>query len=260
MFVPQETLLRRTDCIPPQILELYRNTPTDFFCETVNPKDTINKNHRRAASEIIRFFIENQREDKGRIVFLSGAMASGKGATEWLVGKAFPHQAFKHRIDWKRAGTDITNSNGDSSLKMPARLFDRVEEILAWAVPGKLLVIDEFEFAKNSQREIGEFLRELQRRGINSLIGALNLDFGRKQWLTTAPLLDMADRAIVLAASCTEQGCGAPSWFTQRTINGEPAHEDDPVILVGSVQDCYSTKCERDHKVLPPRNGRKMFF
>ncbi len=256
MFDPKETLPKTSDnCIPAQIIDLYRPYQTSFYYEKVDPNRTINQNHRRATADIVSLFREAQTEGRPRVAALFGPMASGKAVVECEIGEVFPHQAFQHVLDKERGHGFITNSNGDGSLKMTATLFERVGEIMSQIDPEKLLIIDEVEFAKNTPEEISAFFDELRLRRVNALLGGLDLDFRREPWATTGPIIRFADKVFVLAAACTEPGCGAPSSFTQRTIDGEPAHYDDPLIMVGSVKEGYTTKCGLHYRLKPPRNG-----
>jgi len=43
--------------------------------------------------------------------------------------------------------------------------------------------------------------------------------------------------------------CGEPATRTQRLINGEPAHINDPVVVVGAAE-MYEARCREHHVVL----------
>jgi thymidine kinase len=43
--------------------------------------------------------------------------------------------------------------------------------------------------------------------------------------------------------------CGEPATRTQRLINGEPAHFNDPVVVVGAAE-MYEARCREHHVVI----------
>ena len=45
----------------------------------------------------------------------------------------------------------------------------------------------------------------------------------------------------------------AKAFVTMRAIDGEPVHYDDPVVMVGSIDDLYFPTCSNCHIVLPSR-------
>ncbi|MGA9400982.1 MAG: thymidine kinase, partial [Haladaptatus sp.] len=47
-----------------------------------------------------------------------------------------------------------------------------------------------------------------------------------------------------LQAICAQ--CGEPATRNQRLIDGEPAHMDDPTMLVGA-QESYEARCRNCH-------------
>ena len=73
-----------------------------------------------------------------------------------------------------------------------------------------------------------------------------DFDFRREPWRNTEILLPLLDQVFILQARC--EGCGAPAYFSQRDINGQPAHVDDPLVMVGA-EELYTPKCGRCHQV-----------
>jgi len=49
-----------------------------------------------------------------------------------------------------------------------------------------------------------------------------------------------------LQAICTV--CGEPATRNQRLIEGEPAHADDPTIMVGA-EESYEARCRNCHEL-----------
>ena len=56
-----------------------------------------------------------------------------------------------------------------------------------------------------------------------------------------------ADEVVKLRAICMK--CGAPASHTYRTIDGKPAHKDDPVILIGATEK-YEARCRACYRLL----------
>ena len=62
-----------------------------------------------------------------------------------------------------------------------------------------------------------------------------------------AQLLARAEFVTKLTAICNV--CGEPATKTQRIIDGQPAYEDDPIVLVGA-KEAYEPRCRKCHMVL----------
>ena len=85
------------------------------------------------------------------------------------------------------------------------------------------------------------------------LISGLDQDFlGRP--FNAMPTLPRAGRpGRRLSAICTV--CGADATRTQRMVGGRPAAADDPLIVVGGMDDDrYEARC-RAHHVIGPARG-----
>jgi thymidine kinase len=59
-------------------------------------------------------------------------------------------------------------------------------------------------------------------------------------------LLSQAESVQKLQAICVV--CGEPAYCTQRLVNGQPAHYDDPIVIVGA-DEMYEARCRRCHQV-----------
>jgi thymidine kinase len=66
------------------------------------------------------------------------------------------------------------------------------------------------------------------------------------------PLL-MAQAELVTKLQAICMVCGALASRTQRLINGQPAHYNDPIIMVGASE-VYEARCRLHH--VAPRDGR----
>ncbi|MCS7071428.1 MAG: thymidine kinase, partial [Anaerolinea sp.] len=60
-------------------------------------------------------------------------------------------------------------------------------------------------------------------------------------------LMCRAEEVVKLHAICVI--CGEQASRTQRLVNGQPAHYNDPVILVGASEK-YEARC-RQHHIVP---------
>ncbi|MEZ5163942.1 MAG: hypothetical protein R2688_09395 [Fimbriimonadaceae bacterium] len=60
-------------------------------------------------------------------------------------------------------------------------------------------------------------------------------------------LMAVADEVVKLRAICIT--CGRPASHTQRIIDGNPAREDDPIVLIGATE-AYEARCRGCHKLL----------
>jgi thymidine kinase len=59
-------------------------------------------------------------------------------------------------------------------------------------------------------------------------------------------LMAQAESVDKLQAICMV--CGAPASRTQRLLNGQPAHYNDPIIMVGASE-VYEARCRQHHQV-----------
>jgi thymidine kinase len=87
---------------------------------------------------------------------------------------------------------------------------------------------------------------ELADRGLRVIVAGLDLDFRGEPFGPMPELLARAEVVEKLSAICF---CGKAATRTQRLIAGEPAHERDPVILVGAAES-YEPRCREHHVVL----------
>jgi thymidine kinase len=59
-------------------------------------------------------------------------------------------------------------------------------------------------------------------------------------------LIARAERVDKLHAICMV--CGEDASRTQRLVNGQPAHYNDPIVIVGA-DEMYEARCRRHHAV-----------
>lgn len=182
----------------------------------------------------------------GRIEVICGSMFSGK--TEELIRRirrAFiakqSVQVFKPALDDRYGIQEVTSHNGVKAeaiaVSSSGAILDHLRE------DATVVAVDEAQFFDVGVVEIVEILAS---RGIRVLVAGLDMDFRGEPFGPMPQLMAIAESVEKLQAICMV--CGNPASRTQRLVNGEPAHYDDPVILVGA-QETYEPRCREHHKV-----------
>jgi thymidine kinase len=108
-----------------------------------------------------------------------------------------------------------------------------------------VVAIDEAQFFDDGLPEIAELLAA---EGRSVMISGLDQDFLGRPFNAMPTLLALADQVTKLTAICTV--CGADATRTQRMVGGRPAAADDPLIVVGGMNDDrYEARCRAHHVV-----------
>jgi thymidine kinase len=81
------------------------------------------------------------------------------------------------------------------------------------------------------------------------IVAGLDTDFRGEPFGPMPTLMAQAEYVDKLHAICMV--CGEPATRTQRIVNGNPAHYDEPVVIVGASE-MYEARCRQHHEV--PRN------
>ena len=116
---------------------------------------------------------------------------------------------------------------------------------LVTAARASVVAIDEAQFFDDALPEIAELLAA---EGRSVLISGLDQDFLGRPFNSMPTLLALADEVTKLTAICTV--CGAEATRTQRMVGGRPAAEDDPLIVVGGMNDDrYEARCRAHHVI-----------
>jgi thymidine kinase len=123
----------------------------------------------------------------------------------------------------------------DSSEIPPVVTFQRAS----------VVAIDEAQFFDDGLPEVAELLAA---EGRNVLISGLDQDFLGRPFNAMPTLLALADQVTKLSAICTV--CGSDATRTQRLVGGRPAAADDPLIVVGGMNDDrYEARCRAHHVI-----------
>jgi thymidine kinase len=182
----------------------------------------------------------------GSIEVITGSMFSGK--TDELIRRLRRAtiarqkvQVFKPAIDVRYAVEKVTSHAGTDFAAIPiqkaAEIRDRLEEDTT------VLAIDEAQFFDD---EVVAVARELAEFGLRVLVAGLDTDFRGEPFGPMPTLMAQAERVDKLQAICMK--CGEPASRTQRLVNGQPAHYDDPVVIVGASE-LYEARCRAHHEV-----------
>lgn len=182
----------------------------------------------------------------GSIEVITGSMFSGK--TDELIRRLRRAtiarqkvQVFKPAVDHRYGMEKVTSHAGNAFDARPVRL---ATDLLANLEQDTTVVaIDEAQFFED---EIIQVAQTLADRGVRVIIAGLDTDFRGEPFGPMPVLMAKAENVDKLHAICMV--CGEPASRTQRLVNGEPAHYDDPVVIVGASE-MYEARCRRHHVV-----------
>ena len=186
-------------------------------------------------------------EKMGQIEVICGPMFAGK--TEELIRRANrleyakkKYLVFKPTIDVRYSTTEIVSH---SNYRKNSICVKNSSEILGFITDEiKAVIIDEVQFFDENIINVSEWLAD---KGLRVICGGLDCDFKGNPFKVVAELLARAESVTKLNAICNV--CGQPATRTQRIIDGQPAYEDDPIILVGATE-AYEPRCRCCHMVL----------
>lgn len=190
----------------------------------------------------------------GSITVVCGSMFAGK--SEELIRRARRAlyakrkvQVFKPSIDDRFDETSVVTHMGVSHQAVPVssvrELAGKVEK------DTQIVLIEEAQFFDGSLVELAVALAD---EGKDVVLAGLDQDFRRQPFGPMPQLLAVADEVVKLRAICMK--CGAPASHTYRVINGKPAHNDDPIILIGATES-YEARCRSCYELRGVRKGRK---
>lgn len=182
----------------------------------------------------------------GWIEVICGPMFAGK--TEELIRRTTrldyakkKYVVFKPEIDNRYSINEIVSHSKYSTkainITNPSEMLKYIKEDI------DVIVIDEVQFFDKSLINI---VTNLASEGKRVICAGLDCDFTGKPFGLIPDLLAIAEDITKLTAICTV--CGEPATRTQRIVNGEPAYDDDPTILVGATES-YEARCRACHEV-----------
>jgi thymidine kinase len=150
-------------------------------------------------------------------------------------------QVFKPAIDNRYASEKVTSHAGSEFDALPIKAAADITGLLKKGVT--VVAIDEAQFFDG---EIVPLAQSLADQGLRVIVAGLDTDFRGEPFGPMPELMAKAERVDKLHAICMV--CGEPASRTQRLVNGQPAHYDDPVVIVGAAE-LYEARCRKHHIV-----------
>lgn len=187
--------------------------------------------------------------NSGWVEVVSGSMFSGK--TEELLRRLRRAEiagqsvaAFTPAID-DRFGEATLGSHAGRSWQATVvdNTPDGVWDILDDLNGERVVAIDEANFFPSELVDVCEALADDDRRVI---VSGTDQTFRGEPFEPLPQLMAIAEYVEKFQAICTQ--CGEPATRNQRLIDGEPAHVDDPTIMVGA-EESYEARCRNCHVV-----------
>ncbi|KTG08316.1 thymidine kinase [Haloprofundus marisrubri] len=183
----------------------------------------------------------------GWVELITGSMFSGK--TEELLRRLRRAEiagqevaVFKPAIDDRYGETTIGSHNGRQwEATVVDNEGDGVWQMLDDLNGEQVVAIDEANFFSEELVAVCEALAADGRRVI---VSGTDQTFRAEPFTPVPQLMALAEYVDKLQAICTV--CGEPATRNQRLIDGEPAHVDDPTIMVGA-EESYEARCRNCH-------------
>lgn len=185
--------------------------------------------------------------NSGWVEVITGSMFSGK--TEELLRRLRRAEiagqeiaVFKPAVDDRYGEATIGTHNG---RQWAAEVVESEGEGV-WAIADALngeevVAVDEANFFDGTLVDVCEALAADGRRVI---VSGTDQTFRAEPFEPVPQLMAIAEYVDKLQAICSV--CGEPATRNQRLIEGEPAHVDDPTIMVGA-EESYEARCRNCH-------------
>ncbi|MXR19411.1 thymidine kinase [Halobacterium bonnevillei] len=187
--------------------------------------------------------------NSGWVEIITGSMFSGK--TEELLRRLRRAEiagqsvaAFTPAID-DRYGEATLGSHAGRTWE--ATVIDTTAEGVA-KIPSYLngedvVAVDEANFFPGELVEVCQELADDDRRVV---VSGTDQTYRGEPFEPIPQLMAVAEYVEKFQAICAQ--CGEPATRNQRLIEGEPAHYDDPTIMVGA-EESYEARCRNCHVV-----------
>ena len=187
--------------------------------------------------------------NSGWIEVITGCMFSGK--TEELLRRLRRAEiagqevaVFKPAVDDRYGEATVGTHNGRQwDAYVVGTEPDEVGEVHDLLNGEQVVAIDEANFFSAGLVTLCEQLADDGRRVI---ISGTDQTFRGEPFEPLPALVASAEYVDKLQAICTQ--CGEPASRNQRLIDGQPAHVDDPTIMVGA-QESYEARCRNCHTI-----------
>ena len=187
--------------------------------------------------------------NSGWVEVITGSMFSGK--TEELLRRLRRAEiagqsvaAFTPAID-DRYGEATLGSHAGRTWE--ATVIDTtaegVSKIPSYLNGEDVVAVDEANFFPGELVEVCQELADDDRRVV---VSGTDQTYRGEPFEPIPQLMAVAEYVEKFQAICTQ--CGEPATRNQRLIEGEPAHYDDPTIMVGA-EESYEARCRNCHVV-----------
>ncbi|MFC6963277.1 thymidine kinase [Halocatena marina] len=185
--------------------------------------------------------------NSGWVEVITGCMFSGK--TEELLRRLRRAEiagqsvaVFTPALDDRYGETAIGTHTG-ATWKATVVDEDHPQQITTSLDGETVVAIDEANFFST---ELVPVCKRLADTGHRVVISGTDQTFRAEPFEPLSQLMALAEYVDKLQAICTQ--CGEPASRNQRLIDGEPAHYDDPTIMVGA-EESYEARCRNCHVI-----------
>jgi len=158
--------------------------------------------------------------------------------------------AFKPSIDTRYSKHYIKSHTGAKIHAIPINKSSKIRWHLKRNPKAKIIALDEIQFF---DKGIVKFCIEYANRHDKEVIASgLPLDFRREAFDNLREIMPYA-HITILRAKCTyrmenNEICDKGADYSQRLVDGKPAHYNDPLIKVGASES-YAARCLKHHFV-----------
>ncbi|NDJ53976.1 MAG: thymidine kinase [Chloroflexi bacterium] len=184
---------------------------------------------------------------QGRLEVICGCMFSGK--SEELLRRVRRAKIAKQRVQIFKPSLDhryglgvVSSHDGHQSeaiaIESPLSLLDYLEDETT------VVAIDEVQFFDPIVVDVCRHLMET--RDMRVIVAGLDLDFRGEPFGAMPRLMAEAEEVDKLHAICVVSGEAATR--SQRLVNGNPAHFNEPVIVIGA-EEKYEARARSYHEV-----------
>ena len=175
----------------------------------------------------------------GWVEVVTGSMFSGK--TEELLRRLRRAEiagqevaVFSPAVDDRYGKTTVGSHDGRSWEATVVASEDEGDSDGAWEIYDRLE-------RRDAAVDVAESLAD---DGYRVVVCGLDTTFRGEPFEPMPHLMAVAEYVEKLQAICSV--CGEPATRTQRLVDGEPAHVDDPTVLVGA-EESYQARCRNCH-------------
>lgn len=183
----------------------------------------------------------------GHILVVTGGMYSGK--SEQLIDRVKKLKEYgnkkvkmyKPSCDDRFSEEEVVSRMGYRfpATNIPTQITEDVmNQILLETKEIEVVGFDETQFYS---RNIMKLISELAYRGKYVIVAGLNMNFKGEEFGYMGGILAQADEVVRLYSFC--KVCGSDKGtHTQRLMNGKPAKNDSPEVLIGDSES-YEPRC-----------------